>query len=257
MTDLSELRRRSTSSTATNYNDAPENDDDDDCNELLLPGSAKSSLSANAMITASPSHQGVVYKLHVPLLFTLLPTFLQRLVCRYLFFLAWLTPQWRERYLIQIGSYLYKFKTPSSKSPKGSPLALESIETQMVSIASRSASLAGVEFAMEQHHLPSGYSAVFQVSTLRKRHYYAVSSREEALAWIHSLSQGRQETMTRNLGHAANVPYPKSWQYFDTLGKSHLQSKDRIRKKLEESSVRDMDLSRIGSGGPAPSGYFG
>ena len=36
--------------------------------------------------------------------------------------------------------------------------------------------------------------------------------------------------ITRNMGHA-NVPYPSSWKYFDTLGNSLVKSKIRIQNR--------------------------
>ena len=222
----------------------------DETDDLLNRSGA--GLSASAMLGASPTQHGLAYKLHVPLLFSMCPTFLQRLICS-VGFLSWLlAPQWKERYLIQIGSFLYKFKDSQASNPKGTPLPLEAIDAEMVS---STMSLEGAEFAMNR--LPPGCNSVFMAATLRKKHFYAVSSREDALAWTNSLHQGRQETVTRTMGHASNMPYPKSWDYFDKLGANYVKTKDRIRRKIEEVSAREIEVSKLGDGGPAPRGYFG
>lgn len=216
-------------------------------------GSRESGLVANSMINASPSQHGPVYKLHVPLLYSILPAFWQRFICSWRC-LSFLAPKWEERYLIQMGNFLYKFTNPQAKSPKGTPLSIEAISVQLISSTSPVVAEGGAEFAME--HLPGGCESVFMVSTLRKRHCYAVSTREDALTWTNSLHQGRQEAITRSMGHS-NTPYPKSWQYFDGLGKSYVKSKDRIHDRLEESNAREMEMTNIGDGGPLPRGYFG
>ncbi|CAB9496926.1 expressed unknown protein [Seminavis robusta] len=204
-------------------------------------------LSAPDMIKASPSQHGVALKLHVPLIFGILPTSLKRLVMTYSCF-SWLMPQWRQRYLILIGNYLYKFKGDSSPAPKGTPFSVDMLENNLL--------LAHQEDDMSPAfaNLPPGYDSIFTVSTFGKKHYYAVSNRDEALTWVNSLRQSRQEAITRAMGHAGHMPYPKSHAYFDTLGKSLQKSKERINQKLEEHSMREMELTDI-SGGPR--GFYG
>merc|ERR1712137_936858 len=120
-----------------------------------------------------------------------------------------------------------------------------------------------VEYASEPEFqfvdLPdTRYRAMFTVSTLRKKYYYAVSSREEALTWVNSLRHARQETITRKMGHSGNMPYPKSWEQFDGLGRDLVRSKDRIRHKMEQTQFKEMDMATFsGDGGPMPSGYYG
>jgi hypothetical protein len=59
------------------------------------------------------------------------------------------------------------------------------------------------------------------------------------------------------MGHTGNIPYPKSHAYFDNLGRNLLKSKERIQSKIEESQVREMDMSGFGEGGALPRGYYG
>jgi hypothetical protein len=105
--------------------------------------------------------------------------------------------------------------------------------------------------------LPPGFGAMFSISTLRRKQYYAVTDAEEALLWVRSVQEAKQESIKRNMGHAANVPYPASWSYFDSLGKSLVSSKARIRQRLEESGLREMEMSNFAEVGPMPRAYHG
>jgi hypothetical protein len=104
--------------------------------------------------------------------------------------------------------------------------------------------------------LPGGYTSIFIVSTLRRRHYYAVSDNEESLLWVRSLDDARQEAITRNMGHASNVPYPAWWKHFDSLGKGLVKSKDRIKERMEMSGMDGMEMTGF-SDGQIPRGYYG
>mmetsp|Transcript_3041 Transcript_3041/g.7168 ORF Transcript_3041/g.7168 Transcript_3041/m.7168 type:complete len:226 (+) Transcript_3041:124-801(+) len=193
-------------------------------------------LSAKAMIDSNPQHHGTVQKLHIPVLYSLLPSFVQRLILSWSCFKSF-APSWKERHLILCGSYLYKFKDAFSSTPKGSPFDIEKINTDVV----RTTELSEI-------NLPVGYTSIFTVSTLRRRHYYAVSDNEEALLWVRSLHESRHEAITRNMGHASNVPYPPKWKHFDSLGSGLVKSKDRIKEKLEMTSLTDEQM---------PRGYYG
>jgi hypothetical protein len=160
-------------------------------------------------------------------------------------------PQWRNRYLILIGNYLYKFKNESSATPKGTPFSIDMVDSNLL------ASKEDDAMAPALSNLPQGFKCIFTVSVFGKKHYYAVSDREEGLTWVNSLRQARQEAVTRNMGHASNVPYPKPWSYFDSLGRSLQKSKERIKAKVEEHNMREMELSGVAGGGPMPRGYYG
>jgi hypothetical protein len=237
-----ELRRRATAGTA-----AEEEHD----SHYLGKG-----LSARSMLQASPSQSGPVLKLHVPIFYTLLPAFLQRLVSYCLPFMA---PSWKPRYLVQLGAYLYKFTNELGKAPKGSPTSVQELEVYLLE------DLRDVQGIDDYHALApttdnNDYTYI-SVGTLRKRQYYAISSKEEAQMWVTTLRQARQEAITRSMGHANNQPYP--FQYYDGLAQSLVRSKNRIRRKLHESSMREMEMTSVGVGGvaggagPMPRGFFG
>lgn len=243
-----DLRRRVATNADTT--DMKRNVEEDE----FLSSRSGAGLSAPVMMRGSPSQSGTALKLHIPLLFSVLPTFLQSLVSS-IGLLRCFAPAWKERFLIQIGSFLYKFSHEKATTPKGSPFAIDSVDVQLIDLAVKDGDYDGAEFAIRK--LPSGFKGVFVVSSWRKKHYYAVPTREEASVWVNSLREGRQEAIARSMGHANHVPYPKSWSYFDTLAKTFLKSKDRIKARMEESSMREMEMSSMGEGGPMPKGYYG
>jgi len=240
-----ELRRRTTGGAG----DMQTNNDDDQ----FLSSRNGAGLSAAAMMKASPSQFGETVKLHVPIFFSILPTFIQRLVVS-TGVLRCLAPTWTERFLIQIGCFLYKFSDETSKTPKGTPFAIDSVDVHLVEFV-KGNDLDGADFVIP--HLPSAYKSVFVVSTLRKKHYYAVRNNCDAIAWVNSIREGRQEAISRSMGHTNQMPYPQSWSYFDTMAKTFVKSKERIKARMEESNIREMEMSTIGEGGPAPRGFYG
>lgn len=165
-------------------------------------------------------------------------------------FLSFLLPSWKPRYLVLLGSFVYKFAEDKGK-PKGSPIPLDSLDVQLVMRSDPD-----LMFLDFEKDIPSGYGAVFCISNLRKKYYFACSDISEATTWINSLRQARQESVTRSMGHAPQDSYPPKWKYFDSHGRSLLKSKDRIHMKMEQQSLHEMELIGI-SGGPIPRGYYG
>jgi hypothetical protein len=245
-----EIRRRTAGSTTVMQSTS--NNNNEDAQESFLSSRNGAGLSATAMMKASPSQSGIAIKLHVPLLFSILPTFIQRIISSIGLFRC-IAPAWKERFLIQIGGFLYKFGHDAAKTPKGTPFAIDSVDVHLVERDGESYD--GSEFAIQ--NLPPSYQGVFVVSTLRKKHIYAVQTRDEALMWIHTLRQGRQEAITRSMGHANHMPYPQTWSYFDALAKTFIKSKERIKARIEETNTREMEMSSMGERGPAPRAYYG
>lgn len=218
--------------------------------DRLIMTSPSGGLSAKSLIESSPAQHGSALKLHVPAIFKISPTCFQRILSSG-WVPAFMSPYWTERQLTQMGSFLYRFESEQSSEPKGSPIMLETIEAKAVS---EDEYLEGLE--MMFRHLPPGCDAVFAVSTFGKRQYFAVSSKEECTTWVNSLREGRQAAITRSMGHSSNVPYPKSWQYFDGLGMSLMKRKERIKQKMAE---KEMEMTSLdgGPGGSLPRGYYG
>eukprot|EP00567_Pseudictyota_dubia_P008387 CAMPEP_0197440770 /NCGR_PEP_ID=MMETSP1175-20131217/7193_1 /TAXON_ID=1003142 /ORGANISM="Triceratium dubium, Strain CCMP147" /LENGTH=214 /DNA_ID=CAMNT_0042970939 /DNA_START=171 /DNA_END=815 /DNA_ORIENTATION=+ len=207
-------------------------------------------LSAKSLIESSPAQHGPALKLHVPAIYKISPTCLQRILSSG-WFPESMSPHWIERHLVQAGSFLYRFETDQSSEPKGTPVQLAAVEARAVG---EDEYLEGLELMFRQ--LPPGSDAVFSVSTFGKTQYFAVSSKEECSTWVNSLREGRQSAITRTMGHSSHVPYPKSWEYFDTLGSSLMKRKERIKQKMAEKEM-EMTTLDAGVGGSLHRGYYG
>ncbi|CAJ1906060.1 unnamed protein product [Cylindrotheca closterium] len=205
-----------------------------------------SGMAAKSLIDASPQQHGVVLKLHLPFVYNLIPSFLLSIIYS-IGCLSFLLPSWKQRYLISCGSYLYKFKDQQSKSPKGCPFDL----------ATMSVDLIPKENSPHVGALPPGFDAIICVSTLRRKQYYAVRDREEAMLWVRSLTEAKQAVITRNLGHDKQMPYPQSWKHFDSLAAGLVKSKERIKERMETQNMREMEMTNFMDGGPLPRGYHG
>lgn len=207
----------------------------------------ESHLSARALLAASPIHSAPAMKIHVPAMYTFLPAtaqwFLSRCCPR-----SW-SPQWKRRYLIALGEYLYRFKDEDGSSPKGAPIPAATTDARIIT----SNDVEDGEFSPVLDVLPDGCNAVFEVSSIGKTQYFAVESREEAMLWVNSLRQMRQDAITRNMGHSKDIPYPKEWKSFDASAKRLKDQKARIKSKLEAMDRKEQEMRSLG-GGSAPMG---
>lgn len=240
---MTELRQRPATTNTLMRSNFDTNDNRSEETESFVPGAG---LSANALIDSNPQNHGVVLKLHIPILYSILPEFLRRIILSWSL-LSFLAPQWKQRYLVLCGSYLYKFKDRSSKLPKGCPFDINGLHIDIVRTGD----------IPEIGALPPGYSAILTVSTLLRQQYYAVADNDDAGLWIRSLQEAKQATITRNMGHASNMPYPSTWKYFDSLGSSLVKSKTRIRERMEQLRLREMEMSEFADAGPMARAYHG
>jgi hypothetical protein len=210
------------------------------------------SLTAPKLQQASPQHQGTVLKLHVPTLYTWLPPRMQRI-------LTWLgcgVPQWRVRYLILVGSFLYKFAnaTDPHRGPKGRHWRIESIDAVVMTEAHWHQD----NLSLALQTLPPEYTTVVRVSTLDHTQYFACHSREDAQVWIQSIQEARPEAIRRRLGHAAADAVPPLWRHYDRLGQALVRHKERVQRRTAQHELEwSQQMARDGSGGTVPMGYFG
>ena len=199
----------------------------------------ESRLSAPALLAASPIHAGVAMKLHVPVLYEALPATVQWILSR-CGPRSWL-PQWKRRYLIALGEYLYRFKDQDGAAPKGSPLPAATTESRIAPHEEEHSELSSV-FGV----FPEGFNTVFAVSSVGKTQYFAVESQEEARVWVNSLRQMRDGAITRKMGHSASVPYPAEWTAFDFSAKRLASQKDRIKRRLAAMDRKEQEMVSMG-----------
>mmetsp|Transcript_24282 Transcript_24282/g.28606 ORF Transcript_24282/g.28606 Transcript_24282/m.28606 type:complete len:251 (+) Transcript_24282:122-874(+) len=216
-------------------------------------------LSFASLEKASPSQQGKVLKLHVPLFYSLVPSFLLGIL-RYC--PSSLNPSWKERNLVILGNYIYRFYNELSKSIKGSPTCLDGIDAQLFTKQTTGIGstpiFQGADFGgVFLKELPPFCNAVFSIRSIDKTRYYAVESEEDAVMWVNSIREGRQECIKRKMGHAEHVPYPRSWEHFDRLGDQAVKQHARIKENVARHERREteMSISSLGDG-PNARGYY-
>ena len=226
-------------------------------NQTMSKRSISAPLSRSALLEASPQEHGLVQKLHVPVFYSILPYFIQKCLASVPMLKQLVCPRWETRFLVLLGSYLYKFeddgfnKKDAPSHPKGSPLALDSIEAYIVD----KDALRNLSLDQERRFLEAG--TVFCVSTFRKQYYYCVSDHEQATVWVNSILDARQEAIKRSMGHAEKDSYPKAWEYYDQLGRNLKKQKERIRMRVERKELQELEMSQLTEGAPFSSGYFG
>mmetsp|Transcript_16510 Transcript_16510/g.35882 ORF Transcript_16510/g.35882 Transcript_16510/m.35882 type:complete len:246 (-) Transcript_16510:176-913(-) len=221
---------------------------------MTMANYEESHLSARALLAASPAHSSDVLKMHVPVLYTFLPASVQWMLSRCCP-RGW-SPQWKRRHLIALGEYLYRFKDEGGSTPKGSPIPVATADARIISTDDGPGEFSDIgEINVVLNLLPAGYSAVFVVSSIGKTQYFAVENREEAMLWVNSLRQMRQDAITRNMGHSKDIPYPAEWKSFDASAKRLKDQKTRIKNKLEAINKKEQEMQSLG-GASAGLGYL-
>lgn len=206
---------------------------------IMTASNAESQLSAPTLLAASPIHASPAMKLHVPVLYDVLPAALQWCLAR-CGPASW-RPQWKRRYLIALGGYLYRFTDGEGATPKGAPLHVATTDSRLASRDDDDYAASGAFDA-----LPEGCAAVFAVASLGKTQYFAVESLEEARVWVDSLREMRQSAITREMGHAHDVPYPQQWKAFDAAARRLKEQKTRIKRKLEAMDRKEQEMVSMG-----------
>lgn len=251
---------------ANNYNGG--NDDGDD--HLGNINNNSSITLTAALHNGMPQQTGSVYKLHVATVFLFLPRFVQNWILKLLPTLVLgalgLRPIWKERELVLLGSFLYRFDAGKDGQLKGTPVDITTVDACLLQ--------AGNDDSMESNYydddddatslwlarrlLPQhSTTTLLRISTLRKQSYYAFASHSDATTWLHSIHDAKTEAVQRSMGHVANTAaVPSCWNHWDALGRSAAQRKERIQRRAHELELRSMGASSDG-GGAIPRGYFG
>lgn len=252
---MSEIRQRYTS-TRTSDNETSSKQ------HVPLGRSPSDGMNASTLLTSSPSHHSPVMKLNIPILYSISPEWLQNILryCPGPF-----KPTWNERYLIQIGKYLYRFSyknddshsTPPQMKSKGSPIPLDQIQIKLIS---KSSILLDHdrEIRSLREDLPSFCDGFFSLSFGGETKYYACQTEEDAVTWVNSLQEGRQSAITNNMGHDQR-PYPKNWKYIDSLGEQLYKRKDRIKEAIRRNDRNQMEMMNLNDYGHSamPRGFYG
>jgi hypothetical protein len=223
-------------------------------------------LAASNLLKSNPTHSGQVLKLDVPLFYSLLPTWFQRIL-RYL--PSPFRPSWKRRYMIQIGKYLYRYQIDanpgirevserSKMNLKGTPILLSTSQTSSLIQTTYGLQPANQEEVIAYaSDLPPFCSGFFSITSDGETRYYAVSTAEEANTWVNSLRQGRQSNIELSMGHDKR-PYPENWRYIDTMGDERVQRNKRVKDLIRTTERREIERMEYFDGGASASrGYFG
>lgn len=251
---MSEFRRRNNIATTVEDNDAIP----------LSRATIDDGMNASILLKSSPTQHSQVMKLNIPLIYSFAPGWLRN-VLRYC--PGPFKPSWKQRYLIQIGKYLYRFsyKNTASQSAaplmksKGSPIPLDQIQVRLIS---KSNILLDYECEIRalRDDLPSFCDGFFSITFGGDTKYYACQTEQDAVTWCNSLQEGRQSVITVNMGHDKR-PYPKKWKYIDFIGEQLYKRKDRIKEALRRSDMDQLDMIDINNGqlshGTMPRGFYG
>lgn len=243
---MSEIRQRNTN---MNTNSMPSN--------LSQPAQPGKALAASTLLKSSPSHHGKVMKLNVPLIYSIAPTWLQRLLrmCP-----TPLKPSWKKRYMIQIGKYLYRYQISDTENQNKMKLKGTPIEVKNLQIKSMLLTTFGIQHEANDDviafagDLPTFCSGYFSITSDGETRYYAVEAKEDANTWINSLRQGRQANIELAMGHDRS-PYPSSWKYIDAMGDERVQRNKRVKEIVKRSDQKEMEMMNFMDGGRG--GHFG
>jgi hypothetical protein len=223
-------------------------------------------LAASNLLKSNPTNCGQVLKLDVPLFYSLMPTWVQRIL-RY--FPSPFRPSWKRRYMIQIGKYLYRYQIDtntgirevserSKMKLKGTPILLSTVHTTpLVQTTYGLQSANQEEVIANASDLPPFCSGFFSITSDGETRHYAVSTVEEANTWFNSLSKGRQSNIELTMGHDKRT-YPETWRYIDTMGEERVRRNKRVKDLIRTTDRREIDIMEYCNGGISGNrGHFG
>ncbi|GBG25412.1 Sesquipedalian-1 [Hondaea fermentalgiana] len=120
--------------------------------------------------------------------------------------------EFKRRYVVLRGKYMYRFKSENHKRVKGVPLDLEEFQLEV----------ADYEVDDDGEVLPFA----FKLSSVRKVYLFAASSARERQAWLQALAAARSHAIKQRLGHAER----QAWETRNNnLGASLQRQHDRMR----------------------------
>lgn len=122
--------------------------------------------------------------------------------------------RWKQRYLVLIGGFLYRFEGVNGYKMKGVPLPVDGI---LVSIYSDDRS-------------------IIEVASIYKTYRFRMESVFVAQAWLDAFSQRKAQWIREGLGH---TPVPESLQRINRIAKSIYDGKMSIESRLVEEEVNN------------------
>ena len=122
--------------------------------------------------------------------------------------------EYKSRFVIVIGNYLFRFSSPESNFPKGVPIPLDSVN---ISVSS------------ENDH-------VFELSSVRKSYIFRASSAEERDNWVNIIKSRKLQAIKEGLGH---VPLRSNIELVNRAGDALFE--ERLRKDCDTDSSSNIN----------------
>lgn len=123
-----------------------------------------------------------------------------------------LVEQWRERYFVLIGSYLFRFASEQGDKVKGVPIPLDCVTVKMLGDSS------------------------FEVATLRKTYSIRVRNDREANEWVNAIKKRKLEAIRENMGHA---PVESGVKRINKIGKYLFDRRLEIDRLVARNSAKN------------------
>ena len=175
---------------------------DEQCNDdnplvFKVKRSQQGNISCEELMDLNPSRCGYCYKKNNSFLAYLFP-------CLY--------DQWKKRYFVLIGNYLFRFSSEQSDSIKGVPLPLDCITASYIG------------------------DGVFQVSMIRKIYLMRCENEKEAIEWVNSINLRKLEAIKEGMGHS---PLDASTRRINKLADYIFNTRLQADRKQAEEIVRN------------------
>lgn len=158
------LRRNNNTSMDRTSSENTEGNESFASSSLMLDiGDSNSlSLSASTLLSCSPKKYGYLHKKNNSLLAKAFPCLFE---------------QWKRRFFILIGNFLFRFSSEESKAPKGAPIPLDAIRVSLLD------------------------SCLIEIVMIRKVYIIKADSRKQASDWIEAINERKFIAVKEAMGH--------------------------------------------------------
>jgi len=157
--------------------------------------SEQKNLTIESILSSEPSKCGYLMKKNRSILATLFPCFVQ---------------QWKKRYFILIGNFLFRFASSDSEYPKGVPIPLDAVRIQIVE------------------------KCCIEISMIRKVYLFKADSVREASDWYNAIIARKLLALKESMCHA------QSTKKVQDINKS---ASSLFKRKLHSESVEQSNVS--------------
>lgn len=125
--------------------------------------------------------------------------------------------QWRHRFLVLAGNFLFRFEDKTSEKPKGIPIPIDSVRIEL------------------------SENNVLVLSTIRKQYHLKMKSSQELSNWAGTISQRQNECIRESMGHAVAS---KNIVLANKIGGS-LYEKKLAKDNAASRALRDERLTSV------------